>query len=149
MLAKSFQGSFRSRTILATTPKFATVPAAPASWRCKVLQCLVLVGSQQMISGLGGKHPSCVLSLVRIRTGSELYVKKCFGSIPGQTPLQPGRKSLKHKNPSERPGMGQEDGILIKMSQVSVVAGKLSLPSVCVFAGLHQLPGGVLLIFNN
>jgi hypothetical protein len=45
--------------------------------------------------------------------------------------------------------MGQTDGIEIKISQVSVVAGKLSLPLVCVFAGLHQLPGGVLLTFNN
>ena len=31
---------------------------------------------------------------------------------------------------------------------MSVIAGKLSLPSVCVFAGLHQLAGGGLLTFN-
>ena len=31
---------------------------------------------------------------------------------------------------------------------MSVVAGKLSLPLVCVFAGLHQLAGGLTLIFN-
>ena len=68
---------------------------------------------------------------------------------PARPPLQLGRKSLKHKNPSERPGMVPEDGIKIKMSQVSVIAGKLSLPLVCVFAGLHQLAGGGFLIFNN
>ena len=45
--------------------------------------------------------------------------------------------------------MGKEDGMWIKISQVSVVAGKLSLPLVCVFAGLHQLPGGGLLTFNS
>ena len=35
------------------------------------------------------------------------------------------------------------------MSQVSVIAGKLSFPLVCVFAGLHQLAGGGLLTFNS
>ena len=45
--------------------------------------------------------------------------------------------------------MRLEDGMQIKIVQVSVVAGKLSLPLVCVFAGLHQLAGGGLLTFNS
>ena len=45
--------------------------------------------------------------------------------------------------------MELKDGIKIKIFKVSVVAGKLSLPLVCVFAGLHQLAGGGFLTFNN
>ena len=102
MLAKSFQGSFRSRTILATTPKFATVPACTCQLPVQVLQCLVLVGSQQMISGLGGKHPSCVLSLVRIRTGSDVYVDNMFRLEPQpDPPSSRGENHLSTKTPAK------------------------------------------------
>ena len=38
-----FQNSFSSKPIVAVTPKFSVFPATPASCRCKLLKCWLLV----------------------------------------------------------------------------------------------------------
>ncbi len=82
-----------------------------------------------------------VLSLVRNRAGSDLYrFKKKVHNRPDPPPA--GARITEGGYNGLSAGYDHKIGLADVLSQVSVVAGKLGLPWIWVFAGLPKRPGG-------